>query len=53
LNTSFYIYPECIEQFLELANDWYNNAVKELKKERAIKENEELLKKLEANKILL
>jgi len=48
-NSTFYVYPEHIESFLDLANEWYNNAIKEIKFEKAKLDNEILLKRIEEN----
>lgn len=46
LNTTFYVEDEHIEGFLESLNNWYVNAVEELKRYKANKEIEELKSRL-------
>lgn len=46
LNTTFYVEDEHIEDFLESLNNWYVNAVDELKRYKANKEIEELKSRL-------
>jgi len=45
-NTTFYVEDEHIEGFLESLNDWYVNAVEELKRYKVNKEIEELKSRL-------
>lgn len=46
LNSTFYVEDEHIERFLESLNNWYVNAVEELKRYKANKEIEELKSRL-------